>query len=473
MPMPQALRSTIRVSFTTGALLALAPVLLLGATAAPPAGDWPQFRGPRGDGASDGNGLLPTWVGGGPKELWRRPIGEGFSSVAVRGDRLYTMGLDGEQETVLCLRREDGELVWKAAVGPKFTEEFGNGPRSTPAVDGERVYALSASGRLAALRAGDGGKVWERDLVAELGGRLPLRGYSPSPVLDDGLLLLEVGGAEGKSIVAFDPATGKPRWTALDQRPGYSTPIVVTIDGVKQYVFAHTAGADVVALRPDGRVHWKFAWPNGPIAMPVFVPPNRVFVSTANDVGGVLIEVARAADGTATAREVWSSREMKSHFNTTVYHQGHLYGFDNATFKALDAATGKTKWAHRGFGKGSVLLADGLLLVLSDRGVLALVEATAAGYRELGRVQAMTGKSWTSPAIAEGRLFLRDQDEIVAYDLRAAAAAPAAGAGGGSAAGALASGAEEGERAVPGAGAASAAGASAVAAAGAGTGAAK
>jgi outer membrane protein assembly factor BamB len=154
---------------------------------------------------------------------------------------------------------------------------------------------------------------------------------------------------------------------------------------------------------------------------------SRIFVSTANDVGGVLLEVSQAG-GKATVEEVWASREMKNHFNTTVYHQGHLYGFDNATFKALDVATGKTKWAQRGFGKGTVLLADGRLLVLSDRGVLALVEASSEGYRELGRVQAMTGKAWTTPAIAGGRIYLRDQDEIVAYDLRTAAGAGPAGA---------------------------------------------
>jgi outer membrane protein assembly factor BamB len=415
-------RSTARASLIGLALVALVPALLAGATAPEASGEWPQLRGPRGDGVSSDTGLLPSWTGGAPREIWRRPIGEGYSSVAVSGDRLYTMGLDGEQEAVFCLRLADGGLVWRTSIAPKFTEEFGNGPRSTPAVDGERVYALSATGKLAALSTRDGGEVWKRDLVAEMGSRVPMRGYAPSPVLDGGLLLLEVGGGKGKSIVAFDPATGKEKWAALDARPGYSTPIVVTIDGVRQFVFAHTGGADVVALRPDGTVHWKYSWPNGPIAMPVFVPPNRIFVSTANDVGGVLIEVGEA-EGKATVKEVWSSREMKNHFNTTVYHQGHLYGFDNATFKALDVATGKTKWAQRGFGKGSLVLADGRLLVLSDRGVLALVEATPEAYHELGRVQALTGKAWTSPSVAGGRIFLRDQDEIVAYDLRTAGGA--------------------------------------------------
>jgi hypothetical protein len=420
-------------TFSAGMLLAVAPSLLLGATGSSATEDWPQLRGQRGDGVSAATGLLASWQGGRPRELWRHPMGEGFSSVTVNGDHLYTMGVDrmgvdGDREAVFCLRVADGELVWKTPIGPKFEEEFGNGPRSTPAVDGERVYALAATGRLAALRRSDGAKVWEHDLVAEMGSRVPARGYAPSPILDGDLLLLEVGGGEGKSVVAFDAATGSTKWTALDAPAGYSTPIAVTIDGVEQYVFAHTGG-DIVALRRDGSVHWRFDWPHGPIAMPVFVPPNRIFVSTGHDVGAVLLEVSQA-DGKATAREVWASREMKSTFSTTVYHQGHLYGFDNATFKALDAATGKTRWAQRGFGKGAQVLADGLLIVLSDQGVLALVEATPEAYRELGRMQAMTGKSWTTPAIAGGRLFLRDQDEIVAYDLRTAAtAAPAEGEG--------------------------------------------
>lgn len=404
---------------------ALALVLVTPLSAA--AEDWPQFRGPRRDGISLETGILRSWAAGGPRPVWRRSIGEGFSGIAVRGDRVYTMALDGENEVALCLRAADGERVWATPVGPKFLEEFGNGPRSTPAVDGERVYALSSTGKFVALAAADGKPLWEHDLVAEYKGRVPQRGYSPSPLVDGDLVLLEVGGAEGKGIIAFEGKTGKVRWSALESRPGYSSPIIVTVEGVKQYVFAQTGGSDVVALRSDGQVHWKFTWPNGPIAMPVFVPPNRIFVSTANDVGGVLIEIGKGGDGAAAAvKEVWASRDMKNHFNSSVYHQGHIYGFDNATLKAIDATTGTTRWAQRGFGKGSLVLADGLLLVLSDRGHLALVEATPEAYRELGKVQAVTGKAWTGPSVAGGKVFVRDQDEIVALDLKAAAPAPPA-----------------------------------------------
>lgn len=413
----------------------LAAILLLGAglaaaaVADPSAGaDWPQFRGPRQDGVSLEKGLLRSWPESGPKVLWKKPVGSGFSTVAVVGDALYTMAVEGESETAYRLR-ESGEAVWRVPLGPVFPEVFGNGPRATPTVDGDVVYMLSATGRLSALATKDGSRLWEVDLVKDFGGRTPLRGFAASPLVDGDLLLLEAGGTEGRAIVALDKKTGKMRWSALDGRPGYVTPLVVTIDGIRQYVFVRTIEADIVSLLPDGKVHWQYPWKRGAIASPLFLPPNRIFASATDDVGSVLLEIGRA-EGKATVRELWSSRVMKNHFSSSVLYEGHIYGFDNASLKCIVAETGEQKWVQRGYGKGSLIVADGLLFILGDQGQLILAEATPSRFQEKGRVKVMEGKTWTAPVLSRGRLYLRDDDEMVVLDVRTPAvpaASPAAG----------------------------------------------
>jgi outer membrane protein assembly factor BamB len=216
--------------------------------------------------------------------------------------------------------------------------------------------------------------------------------------------------------VAFDKATGKQRWAALDTPAGYSSPIVVTIAGVRQYVFVHTAGREVVSLLPDGTVHWRHPWTSGAIAMPVFVPPDGVLVSASADVGAMLLRV-KTVDGKPAVEEAWRNQLLKNHFSSSVVVGGHVYGFDNGTLKCLDAATGEQKWAARGFGKGSLIAADGLLVILSDRGLLALAEANPESYRELGRSQVFASKTWTAPTLAGGRLYLRDLAEIVCLEV--------------------------------------------------------
>lgn len=196
----------------------------------------------------------------------------------------------------------------------------------------------------------------------------------------------------------------------------------MTIGGVRQMIFSRSGG-EVVSLLPTGELSWKHAWKAGGIAMPLFVPPNRIFASTVDDAGSILLEVGTES-GKASAREVWSSRAMKNHFSSSVLVGDHIYGFDNATLKCMTAATAEQRWIQRGFGKGTLIAADGLLIVLGDQGTLALVEATPEGYREKGRFQALTGKAWTAPSLSGGRLYLRDQDEIVSLDL----SSPAAGA---------------------------------------------
>lgn len=401
----------------------LATVLLapVAAGADPSKGaDWPQFRGPQQNGASAEKGLLRSWAESGPKVLWKKPIGAGFSTVTAAGGALYTMAVEGESETAYRLRESDGEVVWRVPLGPVFPETFGNGPRSTPTVEGDVVYVLSATGRLHALKTKDGSRLWELDLVKELGGQTPNRGFASSPIVDGDLLILEAGGTEGRAIVALDKKTGKLRWSALDGKPGYVTPLAVTIGGVRQYVFVRTMMGDIVSLLPNGEVHWRYPWKPGGIASPLFLPPNRIFASAADDIGAVLLEVGKAEDGEATVREVWNNRLMKNHFSSSALYEGHIYGFDNASLKCIVAETGEQKWVHRGYGKGSLILADGLLYILSDQGQLILAEATPAGFQEKGKVKVMEGKTWTSPVLSHGRLYLRDEDEMIVLDVRTA-----------------------------------------------------
>lgn len=381
--------------------------------------DWPQFRGVNRDGVSAETDLPRSWPAEGPRLLWKRAIGEGFSGISAVADRLYTMDSDGTTEYVLALEAGSGKEVWRVPAGPKLIDGMGNGPRTTPTVDGGTLYAMGSHGRLLALKAADGAKIWEVDLPQAFGAKRPNWGYSGSPLIDGDLLILEVGGKDNRGVVAFEKATGKVRWGALDGDPAYSSPVVMTIGGIKQYVVTRRAGSQTVALRTDGSVLWTHPGPFSVIASALFVPPDKVYVSGGDDAGAVLMRI-RTEGGKATVEELWKTRAMKNHFNNAVLVGDHLYGFDNATFKCFLVATGEQTWASRGLGKGSLLAADGnLLIVLSDQGTLLLVEATPAAYTELARFQVMEGKAWTAPTLANGRLYLRDQDEIVALEMKA------------------------------------------------------
>lgn len=386
------------------------------------AADWPQLGGPVRDGTSPERGLARSWPQPGPRVVWRRPIGEGYSTVAAAGSRLYTMDSDAEKEYVVCLDASDGRELWRTALGRKFVDDLGNGPRSTPTVTAGAVYVLGAHGLLAALDAGDGRKLWQVDLPAVFGSKVPNWGYSSSPLVDGDLVLLEVGASPAKALVAFDRATGTVRWSLGDGDAAYSSPVAMTLGGIRQYLFARRVGSEVVAVSPDGKELWRHPAPPTMITMPLFVAPDKVYLSSGDDAGAMLLKV-RAGEGKVAAEEVWKSRLMKNHFNGAVQVGEYLYGFDNGTFKCLSLATGEQRWAQRGLGKGSLIAGDGLLFVLSDRGTLVLVEANPDTYTEKARFQVLSGKTWTSPTLAGGRLYVRDMAEVVALDVKGAAEA--------------------------------------------------
>jgi outer membrane protein assembly factor BamB len=392
--------------------------------------DWPQFRGRGRDGASSETGLLAAWPEGGPGQAWRVPIGEGYSGIAVVGDRLYTMyagEVPGEaepRELAAAFDAGTGKEIWRTPIGKKKDTEFGNGPRSTPAVDGDTVYVLGSFGDLAALSAADGAPRWTLNLTEAFGGKAPYFGFSTSALVDGDQVVIEGGGPGGRSYAGLDGKTGEVRWTSGDAgeapghgvEAGYNSPLLIDLAGARQYVYI--LGDRLRSIDPSGKEVWSHPWPEGEThAMPLFIPPDRIFASGVEGVGAQLLKI-ELEEGKARVQEVWKTPSMRNHFSSSVVHDGHVYGFDNATLKCISVSDARMAWAKRGFGKGSLILADGELFVLSDRGTLALVRATPSGYVEGGRVQALEGRCWTAPTLSAGRLFVRSHAEMVAYDVK-------------------------------------------------------
>ena len=390
--------------------------------------DWPQFRGPQRAGVAHEPKLLDHWPQDGLRVLWRQPLGEGFSGIAVVGDRLYTLAAGDGQEHALSLRVTDGSEVWRRPIGETFINQWGNGPRSTPTVDGDMLYAVSSKGQLLALDAKSGEVRWQVDYEADFGtaerslpapggpvdeAPSPDWGHCSSPLVEGDLLIAFTRAGNGKSLVAFDKRTGEVRWSRFDHPHAHASPIAVTLGGQRQIVL--TLAKEIVGLRPSGEVLWRHPWAVFSIATPVFVPPDKIFVSAPNEVGALLLQIHPTADG-ARVEETWRDPLMRNNWQSSLVHQESIVGFDNATLKAL-ALDGGVRWAKRGLGKGTVVLADELLILLSDQGQLALARWNTESYQEIGRMKLLNGPTWTAPSPADGRLFLRNHEEIVCLDL--------------------------------------------------------
>jgi outer membrane protein assembly factor BamB len=403
----------------TAAVVISAVFLVVHATAKSKGHDWPQFRGVNRDGVSPETGLADSWPEGGPPELWRVPLGEGYSGLSVVGDRIYTMFAadhDGKSvEFAAAFQVADGKEIWRTPLGERFDTEFGNGPSATPTVDGDIVYVLDSRGKFAALATADGAERWALSLTEDFGAEVPTFGFSMSALVDGDLLLVEAGGKEGKSMLGLDKRTGEVTWSIGDTPSTYNSPLVVHRGKDTRYVFV--AQEKLMCINEKGTEIWSHDWPRGEThAMPVYIAPNRIYASGAEGVGARLIEVDEGSEP-ASVKEVWHNQFMRNHFSSAVLQDGHIFGFDNATLKAISVEDSQLAWAKRGMGKGSLILADGHLLVLSDRGKLTLAEATPEGYKEKGSVQALEGRCWTSPSLSNGRLFLRNHEEMVVYDV--------------------------------------------------------
>jgi len=385
--------------------------------------DWPQWRGPDRNGLSKETGLLSQWPRSGPPVVWSAAmLGAGYGSIAVQRDRVYVQGMRNRQSVVSTLNRADGKLMWVRILGPAGENDRGPGPRSTPTIDGDRVYALSETGDLACLRAADGTVIWQRNILKEFKGENPYWLLSESPLIDGDHVIVTPGG-RGAGVVALDKMSGKTIWVSkeLSDGAGYASPIVADVGGVRT-IMNFTADAAVGVRAVDGKLMWRNSSPsNGTanIATPVY-SDGKVFFTSSYGTGGALLGL-RASGNEVRAQEIYFTRDMKNHHGGVVLVNGYIYGYNDSILTCLEFASGKMVWRDRSVGKGAVTYADGHLYILGENNVVGLVEATPAGYREKGRFSiADQGlPSWAHPVVSGGRLYIRNQGTLTSYDVRA------------------------------------------------------
>jgi outer membrane protein assembly factor BamB len=389
--------------------------------------DWPQWRGPDRTDVSKETGLLKNWPKEGPKRIWLfENAGIGYSGPAVVGAKLFTMGVRDGTEQLIAVDAKEGKELWSSKIGEILNNDWGDGPRGTPTVDGARIYAMSGRGNLLCANAADGKVLWQRSM-SEFGGQRPGWGYTESVLVDDNKVVCTPGGTKG-AIIALDKKTGEPLWQSKDFTDGaqYSSIIAAEHNGVRQYI--QLTKEHVVGLSAeDGKVLWTSDWPGktAVIPTPVF-HDGHVYVTAGYEVGSKLVKLGANHE----VSDVYFNKVMKNHHGGVILVDGYLYGYsDGPGWICQDFKTGGQVWAEKNaFGKGAVAYADGMLYCLAESsGTMVLAEASPKGWKEHGRFKlnpqstqrSPRGKIWTHPVITGGRLYLRDQELLFCYDVKA------------------------------------------------------
>jgi len=386
-------------------------------TAAETEADWPGFRGPHRDSIIPGVKIGTDWAASPPVALWRRPVGPGWSSFAARGDFLYTQEQRGPDEVVSCYRLASGQPVWIHRDPARFWESnAGAGPRGTPALSNGRVYTFGATGIVNALDARDGAVVWSRNAASEAGIKVPAWGFASSPLVAGDVVIVAVAGR----LAAYDLVSGRPRWLGPDGGESYSSPQLLTLDGIAQVMLLGGAGAVSVAPA-DGKVLWEHSWAGVGIVQPAQLEDGGVLISATSGAAGLGTRrlAVQHGGGGWKAEERWTSTGLKPYYNDSVVHKGHAYGFDGSILACIDLKDGSRKWKGGRYGNGQLILLpdQDLLLVLSEEGELALVGATPEQYTELARVPAIEGKTWNHPVLIGDILVVRNDQEMAAFRL--------------------------------------------------------
>lgn len=386
---------------------------LLGATAR--ASDWPNWRGPDHNGVSTETGWVSQWPADGPKTLWKASVGTGFSSITVAGGRAYTMGNQGDSDTVYCFEAATGKPVWKHSYAcPVDPHYYEGGPSATPTIDQSRVFTLSKQGVVYCLDAEKGTVLWSKDAAREAGAATPTWGYAGSALAQGNLVIFNIGD----SGAALDKTSGNVVWTSGKGAAGYSTAVPCSFNGAAAVAILSAQGAFGVETK-SGRQLWTYPFKtfSDMNIADLIVSGNEVFMSAAHEHGSALV---RVQDG--TAERVWEGTAMRNHINSSVLLDGYLYGVDGdaggaASLKCVELATGNEKWDYKGLGSGALMAADHKLIVISDKGELVVAQASPQGFNPISRAQVLGGKCWTVPTLANGRIYCRNaKGDLVCLD---------------------------------------------------------
>ncbi len=375
---------------------------------------WSGFRGPQRDSVVHGVRIKTDWSAAPPAELWRRPVGPAWSSFAVDNGRLYTQEQRGEEEIVACYDLGTGKPVWKHSDRARFYESnAGPGPRATPTLNNGRVYTQGATGIVNVLDAATGAVVWTRNAVNDTGARIPGWGIAGSPLVINDLVIVAASG----NLVAYDLASSKPRWQGPTGGSGYSSPQLVTINGVQQVVLLNSNGA--ISVSPaDGKVLWEHKWEGVPIVQPGITPNGDLLLSVSESSGLRRLAVAQQS-GSWTVQERWTTEDINPWFNDFVIHNGHVYGFNGSSLVCVSLEDGKLKWKGKRYGYGQLILLpeQEMLLILSEQGELALAKAASDQFTELAHFPALEGKTWNHPVLVGNVLLVRNDHEMAAFRL--------------------------------------------------------
>jgi outer membrane protein assembly factor BamB len=388
-----------------------------------PSVEWSDFRGPNRDGRYMGTPIRTSWPREGLRRLWKQPVGGGYASFVVADGRAFTIEQRRNQEVVAAYDVQTGRELWTNGWNASFEESMGgDGPRATPTYHDGRIYALGAEGELRVLDAAKGTLVWRRNILSDNGASNLSWGMSASPLIVDDKVVVLPGGSRGRSVVAYDKSAGDAIWKSLNDEASYTSPMLVTVGGVRQILVV--TAARVVGLTPDnGTLLWEYPWSTFSginVAQPIVFTHNgrdRVFMSASYGHGAAVFELSKANDR-FQAKTIWENERMKNKFTSSVLHNGHIYGLDESILASVNAETGELNWKGGRYGYGQLVLAGSHLVVLTEEGDVVLVDATPARHQELARFTAIDGKTWNHPVIADGKLFIRNLQEMAAFDIR-------------------------------------------------------